>query len=105
MSAQASLRPLFEPPAVAIYGASSDATKIGGRPFDFLKNNGYVGALYPINPNRAEIQGLRAWPSEFRKTVNSLLPRSHKMSESAPRPDMSDSRLSSRWPAAKRERP
>ncbi|WP_204268880.1 CoA-binding protein, partial [Escherichia coli] len=24
---------------------------------------GFAGALYPINPNRAEIQGLKAYPS------------------------------------------
>ncbi|MES2227304.1 MAG: acetate--CoA ligase family protein [Pseudomonadota bacterium] len=53
-----SLNPLFEPRAIAVYGASSDPTKIGGRPLDFLKGSGYDGPLYPINPKAAQIQGL-----------------------------------------------
>ncbi len=56
-----SLAPLFEPRAIAIYGASSDPTKIGGRPLDFLKGSGFDGALYPINPKAAQIQGLPAF--------------------------------------------
>ncbi len=56
-----SLAPLFEPRAIAVYGASSDPTKIGGRPLDFLKSSGFDGALYPINPKAAQIQGLPAF--------------------------------------------
>lgn len=58
-----SLAPLFDPRAIAIYGASSDPTKIGGRPLDFLKKSGFDGPLYPINPKSPEIQGLPAYPS------------------------------------------
>jgi len=58
-----SLAPLFEPRSVAIYGASSDPRKIGGRPLDFLKRSGFAGALYPINPKTAQIQGLPAFAS------------------------------------------
>lgn len=56
-----SLAPLFEPRAIAVYGASSDPTKIGGRPLDFLKGSGFEGTLYPINPKAAQIQGLPAY--------------------------------------------
>ncbi|HET9820551.1 MAG TPA: CoA-binding protein, partial [Burkholderiaceae bacterium] len=52
------LTPLFEPRAIAVYGASSDPTKIGGRPLNFLKSSGFDGPLYPINPKAAQIQGL-----------------------------------------------
>ena len=55
---RASLSPLFHPRAIAVYGASSDPTKIGGRPLDFLKGSGFDGPLYPINPKAAVIQGL-----------------------------------------------
>jgi acyl-CoA synthetase (NDP forming) len=53
-----SLNPLFHPRAIAVYGASSDPTKIGGRPLDFLKASGFDGPLYPINPKAPVIQGL-----------------------------------------------
>jgi len=60
-ASRGSLAPLFEPRAIAVYGASSDPTKIGGRPLDFLKSSGFDGALYPINPKAAQIQGLPAF--------------------------------------------
>lgn len=60
-SPRASLDALFNPRAIAVYGASSDPTKIGGRPLDFLKGSGYDGPLYPINPKSAMIQGLPAF--------------------------------------------
>jgi acyl-CoA synthetase (NDP forming) len=59
----ASLTPLFAPRSVAVLGASSDPTRISGRPLAYMKAQGYRGALYPINPNRAEVQGLKAYPS------------------------------------------
>lgn len=62
-SPRAPLNPLFNPGAIAIYGASSDPTKIGGRPLDFLKSSGFDGPLYPINPKSDHIQGLPAFAS------------------------------------------
>jgi acyl-CoA synthetase (NDP forming) len=59
----ASLTPLFAPRSVAVLGASSDPTRISGRPIAYMKAQGYQGALYPINPNRAEVQGLKAYAS------------------------------------------
>src|SRR6478609_2862922 len=59
----ASLTPLFAPRSVAVLGASSDPTRISGRPLAYMKAQGFQGALYPINPNRAEVQGLKAYPS------------------------------------------
>lgn len=54
---------VLSPRAVAIVGASADPARIGGRPIRYYKQTGFAGALYPINPNRAEIQGLKAYPS------------------------------------------
>ena len=48
---------------MAILGASSDENKIGGRPLRYLKHYEFDGPIYPINPNRSEIQGLRAYKS------------------------------------------
>ena len=57
------LRAFFSPESVAVIGASSDYTKIGGRPIHNMKIAGYQGCIYPINPNYPEIQGLPAHKS------------------------------------------
>ena len=54
---------LFTPNGIAIYGASDDVTKIGGRPLQFLLKYGYAGAIYPINRKAATVQGLPAYTS------------------------------------------
>lgn len=54
---------LLHPASIALYGASDDVSKMGGRPVQFLKRSGFAGRIYPINPKRVEIQGLQAWPS------------------------------------------
>jgi acetyltransferase len=56
-----SFAPLFHPRAIAIIGASQDATRIGGQPVRALQKAGYTGGLYPVNPNRAEIAGLKCY--------------------------------------------
>src|ERR1700761_421828 len=63
MSRFAGLTPLLAPRSVAVLGASSDATRIGGRPIAYMQAQGFAGTLYPVNPNRAEIMGLKAYPS------------------------------------------
>nr|WP_254007779.1 acetate--CoA ligase family protein [Rhizobium sp. L1K21] len=44
-------------------GASDDVRRIGGRPLRFMREAGYAGAIYPVNPKRTEVQGLKAYPS------------------------------------------
>ena len=56
-----SLKPLFDPASIAIIGASNDSNKFGGRPIRFMKEGGYQGRIYPINPRDKEIQGLKAY--------------------------------------------
>jgi acetate---CoA ligase (ADP-forming) len=63
MSRFAGLTPLLAPRSVAVLGASSDPTRISGRPIAYMKSQGFQGALYPINPNRDEIQGIKAYKS------------------------------------------
>ena len=58
-----SLDALFAPRSIAIVGASQDARKIGGRPLAFLKRYGYPGAIYPVNPQYPEVQGVPAFSS------------------------------------------
>ena len=57
------LQAALNPKSIAIIGASENPNKIGGRPILYMKRHGYKGAIYPINPNRSEIQGLKGYPS------------------------------------------
>jgi len=54
---------MFKPRSIALVGASRDVTKLSGRPLRFLKEYGYTGKLYPINPSAPEIQGLKSYPT------------------------------------------
>ncbi len=56
-----SLAALFEPKSVAIIGASDDPSKIGGRPVHLLKAAGFASPIYPVNPTRHSVQGLRSF--------------------------------------------
>lgn len=61
--ASSSLDALFRPRSVAILGASDDPTRISGRPLRYLKEGGFSGGLYPVNPNRSTVQGIAAYAS------------------------------------------
>ncbi|MGJ7543633.1 acetate--CoA ligase family protein [Variovorax sp. LT1R16] len=52
---------LFKPRSIAIFGASDDVTKIGGRPLQFLQKYGYAGSIYPINRKAGLVQSLEAY--------------------------------------------
>lgn len=54
---------LLNPRSVAIVGASADPGRIGGRPVHYYRQAQFPGRLYPINPNRTEVQGYPAYPS------------------------------------------
>jgi acyl-CoA synthetase (NDP forming) len=56
-------RYLLAPRSLAIIGQSNDAGKTAGRPLKYLRQAGYAGRLYPINPARDSVLGERAWPS------------------------------------------
>lgn len=53
----------MRPRSVALVGASDDAGRISGRPLRYLLAHGYAGALYPVNPRRATVQGRAAFAS------------------------------------------
>lgn len=59
----APLQSLLSPRSIAVIGASDNIHKIGGRPIHYMKTHGYAGTLYPVNPQRDSLQGLRAYPS------------------------------------------
>lgn len=50
------------PGAVAVVGASDDPEKIGGRPIRYMREFGFAGQILPVNPGRATVQGLPAFP-------------------------------------------
>ena len=54
---------LFAPRAVALVGASGDATKNTARPLRFLRKHGYGGRIVAINAIRSQVLGERAYTS------------------------------------------
>ncbi|HLH85467.1 MAG TPA: CoA-binding protein [Thermoplasmataceae archaeon] len=54
---------LFHPKSVAVAGASNDPTKIGYAILQNLIRGSFEGAIYPVNPNIKEVQGLKCFPS------------------------------------------
>lgn len=59
----ASLRPLLAPKSVAVVGVSRDPSRLGRRIFDSLRQAGFGGQLYPVNPATPEIDGQRCYAS------------------------------------------
>src|SRR3981081_1153341 len=54
---------LFSPDSIALIGASRDLEKIPGRLLSMLRKNEFPGKIFPINPNYADIDGLKCYPS------------------------------------------
>ncbi|MDM0042619.1 acetate--CoA ligase family protein [Variovorax sp. J22G21] len=57
------LHPIFYPDSIAVIGASKDQTKRGFRSIQKLVEDGFKGAIYPVNPKEASILGRVAYPS------------------------------------------
>ena len=57
------LKALTAPSVVALVGASDNPTKLTARPLSFLKQHGFAGKVYPVNPVRDTVQGFKAYPS------------------------------------------
>jgi len=57
------LEPFFNPQSIAIIGASNNPAKPGGRPVSALLSKGFTGKLYPVNPARTDISGIKCYPS------------------------------------------
>lgn len=63
VAAARSLRPILNPRSVAIVGASRHPRTIGAALVANAKRSGFTGAIYPINPQAAEIEGFKAYPN------------------------------------------
>ncbi len=62
-AAVAAVRTFLRPRAVAVVGASRDPSSIGGQLFRNLLLSGFTGAVYPVNPKAAVVQGVPAYAS------------------------------------------
>lgn len=56
------LQALVAPESVALVGASASPDKVTARPLTFLLRHGYAGRIYPVNPARATVMDLPAYP-------------------------------------------
>jgi acetyl coenzyme A synthetase (ADP forming)-like protein len=59
----ASLRPFFDPHAVAVIGASSRRGSIGGELFRNILESEFAGAAYPVNRDGTPVAGVHAYRS------------------------------------------
>lgn len=59
----AHLHAFFNPSSVALVGASTKPTKVGGAVLESLASHGYAGNIFPINSAHDEVMGLKAFPS------------------------------------------
>lgn len=57
------LQALFEPSNVAVIGASARPGSVGQAVFRNLLLNGFTGTVYPVNPSRGSIMGVKAYPA------------------------------------------
>ncbi|MEZ0302201.1 MAG: acetate--CoA ligase family protein [Hyphomicrobiaceae bacterium] len=53
---------MLHPRSIAIVGATPASNKLNGRPLHFLRRDGYPGAIWPVNPRYADIDGLKCYP-------------------------------------------
>lgn len=53
----------LRPTSIAVVGASATPGKLGYTVLKNILTNGYAGKVYPVNPNDAEIQGLKCYKS------------------------------------------
>ncbi|MGQ9653438.1 MAG: acetate--CoA ligase family protein [Thermodesulfobacteriota bacterium] len=57
------LETIFNPSAVAVVGATENPSKMGNWCVRSLMDIGFPGRVYPINPNRTDIMGIKAYGS------------------------------------------
>jgi acetyl-CoA synthetase (ADP-forming) len=57
---------IFKPSSVAVIGASDNPGKLGSHVMRSLIEGRYPGRIYPVNPGKNEIRGVKAYPSLLR---------------------------------------
>ncbi|XCN73575.1 MAG: bifunctional acetate--CoA ligase family protein/GNAT family N-acetyltransferase [Candidatus Electrothrix aestuarii] len=56
------LNKLFEPDAVAVFGASDREGAVGALVFKNMIEGGFKGDVFPVNPKHKKVQGRKAYP-------------------------------------------
>lgn len=59
----AGIEAIFNPKSVAVIGASDNPGKLGSHVMRSLSEGGYPGKIYPVNPGKDEILGIKTYPS------------------------------------------
>lgn len=57
------LEPFFRPSAVALVGATESPGSVGRTVLRNLIGSPFGGTVFPVNPKRAQVLGIQAWPS------------------------------------------
>jgi len=57
------IRCILEPRSLAVVGASEDMSNFGGWAIYRPMTTGFRGPIYPVNPRRQSIFGLKAYPT------------------------------------------
>ena len=57
------LNKVFEPQSVAIVGASDRANSVGGQVLRNMRESGFNGDIYPVNPKHTTVQGIKSYAS------------------------------------------
>jgi acetyltransferase len=57
-----SLDPIFKPRSVAVVGASATPGTVGSILIHNLLTNPFGGVVYPVNPKRHQVHGVRCYP-------------------------------------------
>ncbi len=53
---------LFHARSIALVGVSGDPRKMTGAPLEILRQSGFPGRIYPVNPRYPQISGLTCYP-------------------------------------------
>jgi len=57
------LDPIFSPQTIAVIGATENPGSVGRTILENLIKGGFAGTLYPVNPKRDSVLGVKAYPS------------------------------------------
>jgi acetyltransferase len=60
--ARSALESMFTPKSVAVIGATDREESVGRIVLERLRNPAFRGRIYPVNPNHADVLGIRAYP-------------------------------------------
>ncbi|MGZ3615234.1 MAG: CoA-binding protein, partial [Thermodesulfobacteriota bacterium] len=60
-----SMEAIFNPGSVAVIGASDNPGKLGSHVMRSLIEGRFPGRIYPVNPGKNEILGIKTYPSLF----------------------------------------